>query len=87
MIPAILYSLCTVTAFLCAWLLLKAYFRTHYRLLLWGGICFCGLTLNNALMVVDNVVFGPAVDLFTFRLVVALISILVLLYGMIWDAE
>lgn len=82
----ILYTLCMLTAGLCAWLLLRSYLRTHYRLLLWGGLCFCGLTLNNALLVLDKV-FLPQVNLFTPRLVLALISMAIMLYGVIWDAE
>jgi hypothetical protein len=84
---AILYSLCTLTALLCTLLLLRAYVHSRYRLLLWGGLCFVGLTLNNAFLVLDKVVLGPEVSLFTLRLVVAFFSILVLLYGIVWDAE
>lgn len=80
------YGLCTLTALFCAWLLLRAYFRSGYRLLLWGGLCFLGLTLNNALVVADRLVFTE-VNLFTWRLVVALAAMVVLLYGIIWDAE
>ena len=80
------YSLCTLTASLCAWLLLRAYARSRYKLLLWGGICFAGLTLSNGLLVADKLVF-PDVDLFTWRLVLALLAMLVLLYGIIWDKE
>ena len=82
----IVYTLCTSAALFCAWLLMRAYFRTRYRLLLWGGLCFFGLTLNNALVVADKLLF-PDVDLFTVRLLVALASMLVLLYGMIWESE
>jgi Family of unknown function (DUF5985) len=80
------YALCTLTALLCAWLLLRAYFRSRYRLLLWGGLCFLGLTLNNALVVADRLLF-PEVNLFTWRLIVALLAMMVLLYGIIWDAD
>jgi len=82
----IFYALCAVAALFCAWLLLQAYRRSRYKLLLWGGLCFLGLTLNNALLIVDKVLL-PYVDLFTWRLVAALIAMLVLLYGLIWDAE
>lgn len=82
----VIYSLCALTALLCAILLLHAYRRSKYRLLLWGGICFFGLTLNNAVMIVDKFML-PFVDLYTCRLVIALLSMLVLLYGLIWDAE
>lgn len=83
----IFYALCTLTAFFCTWLLLRAYFRTRYRLLFWGGLCFLGLTLNNALLAIDKLVFPTEVNLFTLRLVVALLAMVVLLYGLIWDPE
>jgi hypothetical protein len=83
---ALFYALCTLTALLCACLLMRAYFRSRYKLLLWGGLCFLGLTLNNALVVADRLIF-PDVNLLTWRLVVALVSMMVLLYGIIWDAE
>lgn len=81
---AIFYGLCTVTALFCFFLLLRGYLRTRYRLLLWGGLCFLGLTLNNALLTADRLLF-PDVNLFTWRLVVALSAMIVLLYGIIWD--
>ena len=81
------YGLCTLTALFCAVLLLRAYSRSRYRLLLWGGLCFLGLTLNNALLVVDKLITGPETNLFTWRLVAALAAMLVLLYGIIFDAE
>ena len=87
MMAGILYGLCTLTALLCTWLLLRAYFRSRYKLLLWGGLCFAGLTLNNALVGIDKLVLGSEISLFTVRLIVALISILILLYGLIWDAD
>lgn len=80
------YALCTLTASFCAWLLLRAYYRSRYKLLLWGGLCFIGLTLNNGLLVVDKLLL-PDINLFTLRLTVALIALLVLLYGIIWDAD
>jgi len=84
---AFLYGLCTLTALACCWLLLRAYVKSRYKLLLWGGFCFAGLTLNNGLLVVDRLILGTDVSLFVPRLFAALLSILVLLYGIIWDAE
>lgn len=83
---ALFYTLCMLTALLCAWLLLRGYYRTRYKLLMWGGLCFVGLTLNNALLVVDKQLF-PELDLFTWRLLLALAAMLVLLYGIIWDKD
>ena len=82
----VIYSLCALTALLCAVLLLQAYWRGGYRLLLWSGLCFSGLTLNNGLLVVDKIVLSMA-DLSTWRSAVALAAMTVLLYGLIWDTE
>jgi hypothetical protein len=82
----IIYLLCAVAAFLCAFLLLRAYLRGRYRLLLWSGLCFAGLTLNNLILVLDKVVLQGA-DLSIWRTSVALIAMAVLLYGLIWEAE
>lgn len=85
-LSTVIYSLCAVTALLCAGLLLHAYRRNRYCLLLWSGLCFAGLTANNLLLVLDKVVL-PAVDLSLWRLGIALVAMLVLLYGLIWNAE
>jgi hypothetical protein len=82
----IIYLLCAVAAFLCAFLLLRAYRRGRYRLLLWSGLCFAGLTLNNLILVLDKVVL-PEADLSIWRTSVALLAMAVLLYGLIWEAE
>lgn len=82
----LIYALCALTAFLCCWLLLRAYSHSHYRLLLWGGLCFAGLTLNNTLVVIDKV-YVPMIDLSLWRLLAALAAMLILLYGLIWDTE
>ena len=58
-----IFGLCTLTALACAVLLLRAYARSRFRLLLWSGLCFAGLTLNNALLVLDRVVLPTQVDL------------------------
>ena len=81
------YFLCALTAILCAWLLLQAYLaRGRYRLLLWSGLCFVGLAANNLLLVVDKLVL-PDVDLSLWRTSVALAAMMVLLYGLVVDAE
>jgi hypothetical protein len=82
----VIYGLCALAALLCAVLLLQAYRRSRYRLLLWSGLCFLGLTLNNLLLVFDKLVFVE-IDLSTARLMTALVAMAVLLYGIIWDAE
>jgi hypothetical protein len=59
---AIIYSLCAAAALSCAMLLLRAFSRSGYRLLLWSGLCFVGLTMNNLLLVLDKIVFPTAPD-------------------------
>ena len=83
---ATIYGLCALTALLCTILLLEAYRRGGYGLLLWSGLCFAGLTVNNLLLVLDKLVF-VAVDLSVWRMSVALVAMAVLLYGMIWSTE
>jgi hypothetical protein len=82
----VVYMLCALTALLCAHLLLRTYRRSRYQLLLWSGLCFVGLTVNNLMLVLDKLVL-PWIDLSTWRLVPALLGMLVLLYGLIWHAE
>ena len=84
--PTTIYALCMLTALICAWLLLRAWHRNGYRLLLWSGLCFAGLTLNNLLVVIDKAVL-PDVDLSVWRTLVALVAMSVLLYGLIWESE
>lgn len=83
---ATIYTLCTLTSLACAWLLLASYRRTRHRLLFWSGLCFAGMTLNNLLLLLDNVAF-PDTDLRTPRLAVALVALLLLLYGLIYEKE
>ena len=81
-----IFGLCAVAAATCAFLLLQAYRSDGYRLLLWGGLCFVGLTLNNLILVVDKIIV-PHVDLSIWRASLALIAMTILLYGLIWDAK
>jgi hypothetical protein len=82
----IIYSLCALTCLACAMLLLRSYRQTRSQMLLWSGLCFAGLTASNVLLVLDRLVF-PAVDLSTTRLAVALVALLLLLYGLIWESD
>ena len=86
MLGPLIYTLCAFTAGLCAVLLLRAHRKTRSPLLLWSGLCFTLLTLNNALVVVDLVVL-PDVNLFLVRNATALLGVLLLLYGLIWKSE
>lgn len=81
---SIAYILCALVSLLCAVMLLHGYFRGRHRLLLWSGLCFAGLTVANALVFFDLVVF-PQINLYPARLVVSAISVLILFLGMIWE--
>jgi len=81
-----IYSLCTLTSLACAWLLLAGYRRTGHRLLFWSGTSFVAMTVNNLFLVLDKVVF-PDVYLLPVRLVSALVAMLLLIYGLIYEKE
>lgn len=82
----IIYLLCGLTSLLCAVLLLRGYLHTKMRLLLWSALCFFGLTVNNILLFLDKVTL-PNVDLSLARSISALVALLLLLYGLIWDSD
>jgi hypothetical protein len=81
-----IYSLCTLTSLACAWLLLGSYRRTRHRLLFWSGASFVAMTVNNLFLLLDKIVF-PDVYLLPVRLVAALVAMLLLLYGLIYEKE
>jgi hypothetical protein len=80
------YILCVLTSAAVAALLIRGYMRTRSRLLLWSGLGFIGLCLNNVVLVAD-VVIVPSVDLSMYRTAPALAGMCILLFGLIWDAE
>ena len=84
MIAALIYALCALTSLACATLLLRGYYRTRVRLLWWSGLCFAGLFLNNALLVLEARI---SQDLSTARTLPALAGVALLLYGMIWESD
>jgi hypothetical protein len=82
---AAVYVLCSLTSVACAWLLLRRYAQSRVSLLLWSGLCFVGLTLNNVILFVDKVI-APDIDLALIRLLPALLGLLLLVFGLIWDS-
>jgi hypothetical protein len=82
----ILTSLAVLASLACMVLLLRAYGGSGVRLLLWSGLCFVFLSLNNLLLFLDLVVFAE-LDLRPYRLGAALVGVLFLLYGFITEAE
>lgn len=81
-----IYILCALTALACASLLLRSYLKSGHRLLLWSSLCFVGLLINNLLLLLDKLTL-PSADLSVWRSVVALIALLTLLYGLVWEEE
>lgn len=84
--PALVNVLGSLTVAVCAVLLLRAYASVRKRLLFWSGLCFCGLTLSNLLVFVDMAVV-PDYSLYVWRLGVAAVSMLLLLYGLVFESD
>jgi hypothetical protein len=80
------YVLCTLTAAACSALMLRGYFRSRTRLLMWCGLFFVAMALENAMLFVDFVLV-PDVDLSLIRRAVPLAGVALLLYGLIWDVK
>jgi Family of unknown function (DUF5985) len=78
------YILCALTSLACALLLLAAYRRERARLLLWSCLCFGWLAINNILLVVDLVLVTGS-DLSIARAATALVGLVTLLFGLIYD--
>lgn len=81
----IVYILCTITSLASSVLLARAAWRGGGRLLVWSALAFAGMALNNVLLYVDTVI-SPNVDWSLYPNLVALASVAILLYGLIWDA-
>jgi hypothetical protein len=85
--PEAVYLLCALTSAGCAFALLRMYWRRRTAILLWSSLCFVGLSLNTALLVLDLVVIGTRVDLALVRAVVGAASMLALVAGLVWNVE
>lgn len=85
-IKIILYGLAILTSLACTVLLFRGYVRKRVRLLMWSGLCFVGLTVNNILVFADLVIF-PGDDLRLPRLLTTLMGLVCLLYAFIWEPD
>ena len=83
--PAV-YILGFLVTLACGILLFRAYSAVGKRLLLWSAVCFCGLAISNLLVFIDLVLL-PSIDLYPLRLLTAAASMLILLYGLIWEGQ
>ena len=84
----VVYVMCALTSAACAVMLLRGYLRSRTRFLLWSSLCFIALFANNLLLMIDRV-FIPQVAFFpaTWRSGAALLGLLVLIYGLIFDVD
>lgn len=85
MMSSVVYLLCAITSILCAALLYFNYRQNKTRLIFWCAVCFCGLALNNILLVVDLLLTPPSFDLIVFRAIPAALGLGVLATGFAWD--
>jgi hypothetical protein len=82
----LVYILCAATSIVCAVLLFRGYRENRTRLLFWSSLCFAGLALNNVVLFLDLVVVS-SVDMSLLRSLIALISMLLLLFGLVFDSH
>jgi len=75
----------SLTALVCAVLLLRGYGRSRQRLLLWSALCFFGLAFGNSLLVAD--LLQTDLDLHVARLGVTAVAMMVMLYSLVWEAD
>ena len=80
---AMVFILSALISLACAALLLRSFARSRSGLLLWAGVCFTGLSLNNVLLFVDEL--ADDVDLASWRTAPALAGMLALVFGLIWE--
>ena len=92
-IPSIVYALCAATSIACAIMLYRGFARSGARFLLWSSLCFVCLALNNAMLFVDLVIFPDhdliflSIGLPVWRSLAALVGLVLLIYGLVWDVE
>ncbi len=81
------YILCALTSILCTALLYRGYRANRTRLLFWASLCFLFLTLNNVILYVDLVILPPQIELFWYRNAAAVIGMLALVFGLVWESR
>jgi hypothetical protein len=86
MLASLVYTLCAITSLLCAALLWRGFMKSRSKVLFWSGLCFSGLMVSNAVLVMDKLIYTE-IDLLPLRLWITLISLLALLFGLIYSNE
>jgi hypothetical protein len=82
----IVYLLCALMSTACAFLLLRGSQKSGSKLLLWSGLCFALLALNNIVLVVDLVIL-PDLDFHgrMWRNAIGGLAGSLLLFGLVWE--
>ena len=83
----LIYVLCSITALICAVMLLLGSRRTGSRMLFWSGMCFACLAFTNLVVVVHAMDLFPHENFSTLRLGSALVALMLLLYGLIFEEK
>jgi hypothetical protein len=80
------HAACAATALLCFGLLARAWWQSRVPLLFWCAVCFLGLAIGNALLLVpDHAV--PGFDLVFWRKLPSLLGLLLLNFGLIQESR
>jgi hypothetical protein len=82
----VIYALCALTSIACAVLLLKGFQASGARLLLWAGLCFICLAINNVFLFVD-LGLRPEVDLSIYRSIPTAVGLALLTFGLVWEVR
>jgi hypothetical protein len=80
------YILCFISSAAVAFLLLRAYSRMRRRILLWSGLGFIFICLNNLFLIIDLMIIED-IDFSMPRHLLALAGGALLLFGLIWDSD
>lgn len=80
----VVYILCAITSVASAYLLWRGAKGAGGRLLFWSAIFFAGMALNNIFLYVDLAV-GDLADLRLAPNLIALASLSVLIYALVWE--
>jgi hypothetical protein len=81
---AAVYILSALIAFGCAVLLLRSFAFARNALLVWAGVCFVGMALNNVMLFLDEFVIRHT-DLSAWRTAPALGGMLALVFALVWE--
>jgi uncharacterized membrane protein len=86
MIQSGVYLLCFLTSFTAMVLVYRSHLQNRSGLLLWSALGFVALAVNNLLLFVD-IVLLPDINLLPLRHLTALVAVVLLLYGFIWEMD